>query len=430
MGNTYISQRFFEITTLTYGATGRYIKYTYNADGTLIRKQAFDNNTLGTTTDYVDGFVYVNNTLSYFPIPEGRVLYNAGAFNQEFVITDQQGNARFSFQNNSGAVLIKQENSFYGFGMAMLVSTVTTPTTPNKRLYNGGSEWQNDYSNLPDYYQTFYRNYDAALGRWIGVDPVAESAESMTSYQYAGNNPIMYNDPLGNKIVPEEVTYNYANIPVSRGVRDMAAWEAMEMSSDYQQFMTNMSGGGGDGTPGSADAAKQAAIQARDEAGQTAGAINWMQVAQQGGGVSYVWNPRGGGQITKDEWVKLSGGSANDPRIGPSTWFYAGAWERVGSANQGGMNGLSVLRYSVYNGNGTGGLYINLGFNYSGSGLTNFNFVQTIRTNKPLGGARSPYNDPQPPDDNLPFYWTNAELPGETNQNGFNVLFSDRPSRG
>jgi len=72
-------------------------------------------------------------------------------------------------------------------------SPVATPGTPNKQLYNGGSEWQNDYGNLPDYYQTFYRNFDAALGRFNGVDPKAESAESMTGYQYAGNNPVMMN---------------------------------------------------------------------------------------------------------------------------------------------------------------------------------------------------------------------------------------------
>jgi RHS repeat-associated protein len=78
-------------------------------------------------------------------------------------------------------------------------SPVATPATPNKDLYNGGSEWQNDYSNLPDYYQTFNRNYDAAIARFVGVDPMAESAESMTSYQYAGNNPIAFNDPLGDK---------------------------------------------------------------------------------------------------------------------------------------------------------------------------------------------------------------------------------------
>jgi RHS repeat-associated protein len=79
-------------------------------------------------------------------------------------------------------------------------STVGTPATPNKQLYNGGSEWQNDFGNLPDYYQTFNRNYDAAIARFVGVDPAAEGVESLTSYQYAGNNPIMFNDPLGDLI--------------------------------------------------------------------------------------------------------------------------------------------------------------------------------------------------------------------------------------
>ena len=114
-----------------------------------------------------------------------------------------QENARLSFQNNGyGVPVVKQENSYYGFGLIMPNSPVAMPALPNKQLYNGGSEWQNDYSNsssnLPDYYQTFNRNYDAALGRFVGVDPEAESAESMTSYQYAGNNPIMMNDPMGN----------------------------------------------------------------------------------------------------------------------------------------------------------------------------------------------------------------------------------------
>ncbi len=78
-------------------------------------------------------------------------------------------------------------------------STVSTPTNPNKNLYNGGSEWQNDFGDLPDLMQTFYRNLDAALGRWTSVDPMGEGAESLTTYNYSGNNPIMYNDPLGDR---------------------------------------------------------------------------------------------------------------------------------------------------------------------------------------------------------------------------------------
>jgi len=73
----------------------------------------------------------------------------------------------------------------------------TLPSAANKQLYNGGSEWQNDFANLPDLYETHYRNYDPTLGRFVSVDPLAEASESLTSYQYAFNNPLMFNDPLG-----------------------------------------------------------------------------------------------------------------------------------------------------------------------------------------------------------------------------------------
>jgi len=183
----------------------RYINYTYDASGGIIRKQQYDNGgSLITTTDYIGGFVYLTQgtgtpALSYFPMSEGRVINSAGTAIPEFIITDQQGNARFSFQaQGATGIKIIQENSYYAFGLIMPNSPISMPTLPNKRLYNGGAEWQNDYSNLPDYYQTFYRNYDAALGRFVGADPMGESASSMTNYQYANNNPISFNDPLGN----------------------------------------------------------------------------------------------------------------------------------------------------------------------------------------------------------------------------------------
>jgi RHS repeat-associated protein len=187
-------------------ATGRYIDYTYDATGKLLRKRIFDNSVLQNTTDYVDGFQYASTgngaaTLDFFAMPEGRVRNNGTGssitLKQEFVITDHQGNARISFEDNgSGQALVKQENSYYAFGMNM-TSTMAQPTSPNKNLYNGGSEWQNDFGNQPDWQQTFYRNYDQAIGRFLAVDPMAEESDAMTVYQYAGNNPVMMNDPLG-----------------------------------------------------------------------------------------------------------------------------------------------------------------------------------------------------------------------------------------
>jgi RHS repeat-associated protein len=191
-----------DTTVITSGST--YITYTYDAGGNLLRKKAYNSGVL-TQTDYIDGFVYTGTgtqTLSYAPMPEGRLLTTS--LTQEYVITDPQGNARVSFQNNSGVAKVTQENSYYGYGLQMPGSLVGFSSPPNKHMYNGGSEWQNDTKSVnagvPDYYQTFYRNYDPTLGRFIGVDPMAEGSASMGVYHYAGDNPVMGNDPGGDML--------------------------------------------------------------------------------------------------------------------------------------------------------------------------------------------------------------------------------------
>jgi len=161
----------------------------------MIRKQAVDNGSLVKTTDYIEGFVYENGTLAYFGMSEGRIRNAAGSLKAEYIITDQQGNARVSFEEQNGLAVVRQENSYYPFGLSMPGNTI--PTAANKNLYNGGAEWQDDFGDLPDLQQTFYRMYDAALGRFIAVDPMAEASESFGTYYYAMDNPIMFNDPLG-----------------------------------------------------------------------------------------------------------------------------------------------------------------------------------------------------------------------------------------
>jgi len=178
-------------------ASGRHIDYTYDAGGALLRKAQYDNHVLVKTTDYIGSFVYEDGTLSHFAMAEGRVRNTGSGLKPEYMLTDHQGNVRVSFEEQGGQAVVRQENSYYPYGLVMPGGSF--PTQPNRNLYNGGSEWQNDYGDLPDYYRTHYRNYDAALGRFISADPLADASVTLTPYQYAGNEPLLHNDPLGDR---------------------------------------------------------------------------------------------------------------------------------------------------------------------------------------------------------------------------------------
>ncbi|HEY9047597.1 MAG TPA: DUF6443 domain-containing protein [Ohtaekwangia sp.] len=77
---------------------GRTISYTYDANGNKLKMTATVNSTT-TVTDYVHGFVYTNNTMSYFGSPEGRIVKNGSNYEYQYAIADHQGNTRVVFSS-------------------------------------------------------------------------------------------------------------------------------------------------------------------------------------------------------------------------------------------------------------------------------------------------------------------------------------------
>ena len=127
---------------------------------------------------------------------------------------DHLGNVRLSYtdanQNNTNPVSLQiiQEKNYYPFRLSHKGYNDATNGYGNsaaKMFKFGGKEYQDEESggkNL-DWYDFHARNYDAALGRWMNVDPLAEEFYEWSTYIYTYNNPLNFVDPTG--MGPEDI---------------------------------------------------------------------------------------------------------------------------------------------------------------------------------------------------------------------------------
>ncbi|MDE3212473.1 MAG: RHS repeat-associated core domain-containing protein, partial [Bacteroidota bacterium] len=116
-----------------------------------------------------------------------------------------------SVQHKQGPLL--EENHYYPYGLAMAGisdKAIKLNYAENKYRYNGGTELQHqefsDGSGL-ELYQTGFRMLDPQLGRFSQVDPMADKYGFTSPYNYAMNNPVLFNDPGGLKAVPPGMSY-------------------------------------------------------------------------------------------------------------------------------------------------------------------------------------------------------------------------------
>ncbi len=107
----------------------------------------------------------------------------------EYFAKDHLGNVRVVFSPNGRSAMRVQEEHYYPFGMSMPYTHYASSTsTPNRLLYNS-KELLNYLPGLR-WYDYGARMYDAQVGWFTCLDPIADQFPHVTPYNYAENKVI------------------------------------------------------------------------------------------------------------------------------------------------------------------------------------------------------------------------------------------------
>jgi RHS repeat-associated protein len=201
------------------------IRYVYSGGGSKLRKEgAFVpvNNvpsqtpTVGQQTlDYIAGLLYTDNTLSHVPTGEGRALppvaQLGSEWRYEYQQSDHLGNLRSACRcgeqvnASTGAVeplvsaeprVLVQSGHYDPWGLNL--SDLEAKSGKGVDLWQFNSSSEKSYNPDGTYtYDTDNRGYDPAIGRFGGVDALADKYPTWSPYAFGKNNPILYADPQG-----------------------------------------------------------------------------------------------------------------------------------------------------------------------------------------------------------------------------------------
>jgi len=178
--------------------------FTYDAAGNKLYKQLITAGTVISQRHYIgDVELTASSSVSYdgkvesIAMDEGRIINaGSGGYQYEYYMQDHLYTNRIAFRPNAdGTLNLTSVQNYYPFGGDMGDASMNYSASPQNLYKYEGKELQPEL-NL-DTYDFGARHYDPVLGRWMGIDPLAEVSDNLSPYNYVENNPMNLMDPDG-----------------------------------------------------------------------------------------------------------------------------------------------------------------------------------------------------------------------------------------
>jgi hypothetical protein len=167
-------------------------------------------------------------------------------------------------------------------------------------------------------YDLYFINFDAVLGRLLQVDPMAVARHDECMYTYAGNSPVVLNEPMGNLPVSQEMLsaqMKYFNDVAKINANHWDSWHV-----NFYDPIHPSKGGGGSGGYYSNVGPSYENIKQRD----IYRALGYDASFDARGNLQY-WCATCGDEVDRATWLEAGGDGTKW-----ASQYFPGMWINVG----------------------------------------------------------------------------------------------------
>ncbi|MGI0016429.1 MAG: RHS repeat domain-containing protein, partial [Nitrososphaera sp.] len=180
--------------------------------------------------------------------PVLEVTYSTDAATKTvYFLKDHLGSIRATVLDSATAP-VRGYDDYDPWGYPLTLRTKKTPYDSLQKIAKNkfaGMVYDDEYG--VNWFHTPFRPYDGLMGRWLVMDPLAQKYPSLSPYNYAANNPVLFIDANGDTIdysalnKEQRKSFDQLIATLSNDKRFAEVWNTLATSTGIYKIAVNES---------------------------------------------------------------------------------------------------------------------------------------------------------------------------------------------